>query len=143
MKRRREAFRELRVVGPGVAVASGLFANALAGGAAAWSDLAGFAPTIATAALAGWAADRIRNAALAGIFPHAPWWMEYLTRAPFWYMAGGVGAVLGILIAKKYGLLDIRDIPITAFFARGANIYAGIQTAVWLLTQGVLKRDAP
>ncbi len=141
MRSRPAIVGELRVVGLGLAVAAGMFAGSLAGGAAGWGDLPGFAPTILTVALAGWAADRIRHTALAGVLTRAPWWLQYLTRAPFWYMAGGVGATLGILIAKKYGLLDIREIPIASFFARGANIYAGIQTAVWLLTEGVLKRD--
>jgi hypothetical protein len=55
-------------------------------------------------------------------------------------MAGGMGAVIGILIAKKYGMLEIRDIPVGPWFTSGARAYTGTQIAVTAISGALTGR---
>jgi len=43
----------------------------------------------------------------------------YSSRLPFWYIAGGMGYVVGLLLAKKIGLLTVFDIPVKSLFTFG------------------------
>ena len=45
--------------------------------------------------------------------------VNYFSRLPFWYFAGGLGYVTGLLIAKKAGLLTVFDIPVKSLFTFG------------------------
>jgi hypothetical protein len=55
-------------------------------------------------------------------------------------MAGGMGITLGILIAKKYSLLDIHEIPVKPYFTEGAAVYIAVQVAVSFLIEAARRR---
>jgi len=129
-----------RTLGLGTAGAVGVFLAGLSRGTAGWNQLPGFLPAAFTLALSGWACERVWHAGVAPFVRGLSEWGTCLTRIPFWFMAGGMGATIGILIAKKYAVLDIQDIPVKPIFAQGAYIYAGLQTGVWLLTGGPGRR---
>ena len=118
----------------GMVGAAGMFAVGLARGTAGWNQFSGFLPTAAALALSGWAGERVWAAVAAPLVRRVSGWNLFLAHVPFWLMAGGMGATIGILIAKKYALLDVQDMPVEPFFTAGAYIYAGVQTAVWALT---------
>jgi hypothetical protein len=46
--------------------------------------------------------------------------LQPVSRIPFWLMAGGMGCVAGLLLAKKFGLVPIYERPIRSFFLHGA-----------------------
>src|SRR5579871_2751147 len=50
--------------------------------------------------------------------------LSIITRLPFWFMAGGMGYVMGLLFAKKMGFLFLYERPIKTFFFFGG--YAGM-----------------
>ncbi|HUL44207.1 MAG TPA: hypothetical protein VLY03_07615 [Bacteroidota bacterium] len=41
------------------------------------------------------------------------------SRLPFWYFGGGIGYVIGLLLAKKAGLMTVYDIPVKSIFTFG------------------------
>ena len=109
-------------------------------GTPGWPLFSGFTPAVLTLAVCGWGCDRVWNAAVAPLIGSSHRWPVYLTRLPFWYMAGGMGITLGILIAKKYSLLDLYEIPVKPYFTEGARIYIAVQITVSLLIEVVLRR---
>lgn len=50
-----------------------------------------------------------------------------LTRIPYWFIAGGIGYTLGLLVMKKTGFLDVRDIPVKDLFIFGGKFSAGME----------------
>jgi hypothetical protein len=54
-------------------------------------------------------------------------WFAFLTKIPFWYLAGGIGYTLSILISKRIGLIEFYDIPINPFFHTGGKILVVVQ----------------
>lgn len=69
--------------------------------------------------LTGAGAEQIWHSMVARMLarPHAP--RGIVTRVPFWFLAGGMGYVLGMLIAKKLHLIGFYDIPVRLLFFRG------------------------
>jgi hypothetical protein len=51
--------------------------------------------------------------------PFSP--LAFLTRVPFWYIAGGIGYVIGVVVGKKIGWLVAYEIPIKEVFDFGAR----------------------
>ena len=60
--------------------------------------------------------------------------IAYVTRMPFWYMAGGAGYVIGMLVSRRLGLMAFYDIPVKPLFTFGGRIGVAIQ----LLLQAAL-----
>lgn len=63
----------------------------------------------------------------------------YLTRIPFWWLAGGIGYVAGITVAKIALPINFYEVPIKIYFFIGA--FAGIFTRLTMQIRvyGILK----
>ncbi|HTK81183.1 MAG TPA: hypothetical protein VL633_02735 [Bacteroidota bacterium] len=68
-----------------------------------------------------WGAEQLWYAAFrgSGVEPFST--AGFLARLPFWYMACGIGYTIGMLAAKKLGLIGFYDVPISAVFRLGAR----------------------
>jgi hypothetical protein len=124
-------------LGIGVCAVAALFALGLPGGSPEWFRVSGFPSAVLIVSASGWACERVWRAALGPLFGESRGWLVTLTRLPFWYMAGGMGVTLWMLIAKKYFLADIHDIPVKPYFTGGAEIYLAVQLALSLLDKAV------
>jgi hypothetical protein len=54
-------------------------------------------------------------------------WYVILTKVPFWFMAGGIGYVVGVVVIKKIGWLSVYEFPIQSFFITGAIVFCPVQ----------------
>lgn len=87
---------------------------------------------IACALAAGWlVADLLWRAQIAPALPSGAL-PAIATRLPIWYVGGGAAYLLGLLAAKRLGLLVVYDIPVKPHFLFGAALGAAacILTAV-------------
>jgi len=128
--------------------AAGLLPSLLAGCAAAallavtnvlfdnrpWSDhLLGYLLLGACIALFGWGGNRLWQVTVGMMTVAFPPWAAYASRIPFWYLCGGMGYVLGLLVAKRYALLTVYDIPVRPLFQFGGLLGIATQLPVqWL-----------
>jgi hypothetical protein len=124
----------------GLAGAALTFASGMSGGRFGWYQLPAFFPVAIVLALSGWASHRVWSASLAPMLRGRAGWKVELTRIPFWFMAGGMGTVTGMLIGKEYLMLDIRDIPVRPLFTSGANAYTAIQIIAKLIAMVAMRR---
>jgi hypothetical protein len=81
--------------------------------------------------------DRLWFNAVAVLMRHRDSLLASLTRLPFWYMAGGVAYVLGMLLAKRFGSMGFYDVPVKALFSLGGKLGIAIQ-----LSSAVIARYA-
>ncbi|MBI4549067.1 MAG: hypothetical protein HY707_13875 [Ignavibacteriae bacterium] len=89
----------------------------------------------------GWGAERLWYSTLSPMLGNPFAWYSYLTRIPFWYYAGGIGYVIGVLLSKKFGFLSVSDIPVKRLFYTGGVIECGIQIPLqMILYHSLLKR---
>ena len=91
----------------------------------------------------GWGADRIWFFTAAKMMKNPFSWAAYLTRVPFWCIAGGIGYTLGILLSKKFGLLEVYDIPIKPLFTSGGEIEIAAQVLLQMAAYLFLVRNTP
>ncbi len=70
----------------------------------------------------GWGTERLWYSMISPIFSRPFSWYAYLTRIPFWYIAGGVGYSLGLVLAKSFCFRDVELIPMKSHFADGGLI---------------------
>ncbi len=84
-------------------------------------------------ASAVWGADRLSLSALGPMLrkPSSP--LGYAARLPFWYFSGAIGAVSGLLIAKRWNLLTVFDIPVKNLFSLGGKVGIGVGITMHLL----------
>ena len=75
----------------------------------------------------GWGAERLWYSTISKMVNNPFSWIAYLTRVPFWYLAGGIGFTLGWLVAKKLGMAEIQDIPVKHLFDAGGKIECCLQ----------------
>jgi hypothetical protein len=129
-----------RHLGLGIAGAAATFTIGMFGGRFWWGQLPGFLPVAITLALSGWACHRVWTASLHPLLHGAAGWKAGLSRIPFWFMAGGMGTVAGLLIAKEYGMLDFPDVPVKPFFTSGAGAYTAVQLVATLVAGAFMKR---
>jgi hypothetical protein len=84
-----------------------------------WSRIAGLIITGWGVTFLGWGAERLWYSTIGRMFLHPLTLDAYLTRLPFWFIGGGVGYTMGLLISKKAGLLSVHDIPVKSLFIFG------------------------
>jgi hypothetical protein len=82
----------------------------------------------------GWCAEQLWLSTISKMFKNPFSWFAYLTRVPFWYFSGGIGYTLGILLSKKFGMINESDIPIKPIFYTGGKIGIAIQVLVQIVT---------
>jgi hypothetical protein len=99
-----------------------------------WSEhLAGYLLLGASLALFGWGGNRLWQVTIGMMTAQLPRWAALVGRIPFWYLCGAIGYVLGLLAAKKYGLLTVYDIPVKPLFRFGGLVGMATQVPLeWL-----------
>ncbi len=110
----------LRTVATGIVL--GLLLAFLNVGGGSLSFPARIPPYIAVALLTsflGWGAEHLWSTTIAGMLHHPSSWLGVGTCLPFWSFAGGIGLTLGLLLLKKFGVLDVHDIPVKPLFVGG------------------------
>ena len=100
-----------------------------------WSNYAGFLLVGYCMVLLGWGSNRLWHDSIRVMVKNPVSMLAYTSRLPFWYLAGGMGYTLGMLMAKKYGLLSIYDMPVKLLFRFG-----GILGCIFQLSQNILQR---
>jgi hypothetical protein len=86
-----------------------------------WSNLFGFLFAANGISLLAWGSNRLWQSTVSTMLvdPHSP--IGYGTRVPFWYLAGGIGYLVGILLARRHGLLVLFDVPARQLFRFGGT----------------------
>ena len=74
-----------------------------------------------TMSLTTWGSEQLWYAAFRGSRIEPCSAAGFLARIPFWYMACGIGYTVGMLAAKKLGLIGFYDVPVSAVFTLGAR----------------------
>ncbi len=92
-----------------------------------WQRLPGYLIIGNMMTFAGWGAEVLWRNTIGNMLMRPPPFVAYLARIPFWYLAGGIGYVLGMLVAKKTGLIGFYDIPVEPLFALGGKIGCLVQ----------------
>lgn len=77
-----------------------------------------------------WGADRVWFSMAAPMFSRPFSIPAYVTRLPFWYIAGGIAFEASVLAAQALGLLTLYEMPMRMLFDAGARI--GVASAVGL-----------
>ncbi len=91
-------------------------------GAVHWWSFSGYVIVGFGLVFFSWGAERIWWNTIGAMF-HRPFsMMAYMSRAPFWFIAGGIGYTLGMLLAKKFSLMGFYDIPVKPLFMLGGKI---------------------
>ncbi len=86
-----------------------------------------------------WGSDYLWFTTIATMIEKPFGWLAYLTRIPFWWIGGGIGYTIGLLISKKLGLFNINEIPIILFFIFGGNLGMLIQAILQIRVHRILK----
>ena len=90
----------------------------------------------------GWGAERLWYSTISKMLVNPFSWFAYVTRLPFWYIAGGIGYTLAMLFSKKYGFLEIYDIPVKHLFEVGGIIECSIQVPLQVMVYRKLARSS-
>jgi len=77
-----------------------------------------------------WIGESVWRSTVAPMLGNSPVALHYLTRIPFWYMTGGIGYTLGLLIVQKVGIFYAYDIPIKPIFLFGGIFGVGMQSVI-------------
>ncbi|MBI1805959.1 MAG: hypothetical protein HYR76_02770 [Ignavibacteria bacterium] len=85
--------------------------------------------------VAGSGVERIWNLTVKEMLRNPLSWYALLTRIPFWFMAGGMGYLIGLLLAKRFGLLDFYEVPVKPLFVVGARLGMGVLGVHYLIRQ--------
>lgn len=105
-----------------------------------WHSFAGYLIVAIMISFTGWAADRVWYATVEGMLKKPMAFIGYVTRVPFWYIAGGIGYVLGMLTAKRCGFMGFYDIPVEPLFALGGKLSCLLQIPLQVLGYRVMMR---
>ena len=111
----------------GCAIGIVLLIGSLLYGGDGVDHLIGFIIVGDAVSFSGWGAERLWYSTIAKMVMKPFSLLAYATRIPFWYMAGGIGYTMGMLIAKKLGLLTAYDIPVKNVFDLGGWIGVVVQ----------------
>lgn len=95
-----------------------------------WPRISGLLVTGLSIAFTGWGAERLWYSMLGRMFLRPLKWYAYLTRLPFWFIAGGIGYILGLLASENYGWLSVQDIPVRSLFITGG--YYGMMMQIFM-----------
>src|SRR5437016_11222359 len=69
-----------------------------------------------------WGTGRLWLNAVGSSMRHRDSLLAFLTRMPFWYLGGGCAYVLGMLLAKRFGLMGFYDVPVKPLFSLGGEL---------------------
>jgi len=77
--------------------------------------------------IAGWLGDLLWRTTVETSSGHPASSLAVLSRIPFWFLAGGIGYALGMILSKKLFLLGFYDKPMRPIFILGGIIGVAIQ----------------
>ncbi|MBI1804297.1 MAG: hypothetical protein HYR77_07505 [Ignavibacteria bacterium] len=80
-----------------------------------------------------WGAHRQWTITMTPMIKRVPRWIARMTKFPFWYIAGGIGYVCGMLVAKELDLLIVYDRPVKLLFFFGGKFAIAVQLTVSLV----------
>ena len=132
--------RSARILVEGILIALLIWAVHALFGLVHWQRLPGYLIIGYTISLAGRVADVLWKVTIEAMVKRPATLIGYLTRIPFWYLAGGVGYVLGMLVAKKAGLIGFYDIPVEPLFALGGKVGCLMQIALRIPVERLMAR---
>ncbi len=75
-----------------------------------------------------WGGERIWHLTVGRLAECSGGPLNWLTRIPFWFLAGGIGYAGGMLAAKKMFLIGFYDIPVKPIFMVGGAIGFAVQS---------------
>ena len=87
-----------------------------------WSGIIGFIIAGWGIALMEWGVERLWYSTIGDMIHRPLAWYSFITRLPFWFIAGGMGYTIGLLTAHKTGLLSVQDTPVGSIFVFGGII---------------------
>lgn len=70
----------------------------------------------------GWGAERLWQTILSPMMDDVFSVFAYLTRLPFWWISGGIGYVVGIVLTKILLKVDFYEVPIKIYFFIGSFV---------------------
>jgi hypothetical protein len=118
--------RPLRAAGRSLAAGAGVAVLALLSqfysGYFETASPAAYALAGAAVSLFLWGADRLWFSMVAPMFAQPFSIPAYCSRAPFWYLAGGIAFEAAVLAAPRLGLATLYGIPARDIFDAGARI---------------------
>jgi len=88
-----------------------------------------------------WGSQRLWTIAVMPIVAGHQRWVEFVSRIPFWCMAGGIGYTAGMLSAAKLGLLIVQDRPVELLFVFGGKFGIAVQCAASVIMYRNTKRE--
>jgi hypothetical protein len=112
-------------------------------GAARWEDAFGYLLIGNGLAFFGWGGERLWYATLSPMLRNPFSLTAYASRLPFWYIAGGMGYVAGLVAAKKAGLVGIYEVPIKSFFVAGGEVGILMQVILQFRIIRVMRKHPP
>ncbi len=104
-----------------------------------WGHLPGFVVVFVAFSLSLWTGERLWRTTVGSLFSFQKLILIFLSKLPFWALAGGIGWEIGLLLAKRYGLLTVYDIPIRSWFIFGCTLGVLIQIIVSLLIDRLMR----
>lgn len=92
-----------------------------------WSSSAGLVIIGLAVSFALWTSSRLWSFTLLPVIERTGKVVHLMTRIPYWFVAGGIGYTVGLLIIKKMNFFAVQDIPVKALFSFGGKFCAGVQ----------------
>jgi hypothetical protein len=86
-----------------------------------------------------WMAERLWEYLVLPVIRNPRSIMNFIFRLAVWFLAGGMGYTLGLLISKKHGLIFATDRPIAHHFIIGGVAGIIFQFLVWIHLQYLIK----
>ena len=121
-----------------VLLATGLFLFHAAWYEYQWFQIVGFLLAAAGLLLLNLAAVGIWRSLAVPLIASSRGIVRYLTAVPFWFLGGAIGYTIGMLTAKKLGLLEFWDQPIAPIVLDG-----GLLSCCVNIVHEVLMRRGP
>jgi hypothetical protein len=87
-----------------------------------------------------WGAERLWFHTIAPMIEEHFSTTAYLSRVPFWFIAGGVGYTVGMLITKKYDLMGFYDIPVKPIFIFGGKIGIALEVPLQMISFYIMRK---
>jgi hypothetical protein len=99
-----------------------------------WSNVLGFLFAGVGVALLTWGSNRLWHSTVSKMMRDPFSLVAYATRAPFWYIAGGMGYVLGMYVAGNRGMLEMYTVPARQLFRFGGILGCVVQVPAQVLS---------
>lgn len=88
-----------------------------------------------------WGAERLWFNMIATMMKEPFSAIAYISRIPFWFIAGGIGYTLGMLFAKKFDVMGFYDVPVKSLFIPGGMFGVIIQISMQCISFYILKKN--